>query len=115
MGIYTSILYYETFMASKISFNQQYYTAVKQFAIFIFTDLNVPSTHFEPPKSFQGPTTNFEQNRSFPKTQKSNVEENLKKINQHAMRILNQIQSDFTTKVRKWMNEMMHQVKMLIV
>ena len=29
MGIYTSILYYETFMASKISFNQQYYTAVK--------------------------------------------------------------------------------------
>lgn len=76
--------------------------------------MNVPSTYMEPPKSFQGSTTNFEHNRGLPKSQRSNVEENLKKINQHGMRMLNQIQSEFTTKVRKWMNEMMEQVKMLI-
>ena len=80
----------------------------------LVTDLNVPSTYIDPPKSLQGSTTNFDQNRGLSKTQKSDVEENLKKINQHAMRILNQIQSEFTTKVRKWMNEMMGQVKMLI-
>ena len=45
----------------------------------------------------------------------SNQEENLMKIGQHAMTLLNQYQSEFNEKVRKWMEELMTQLKLLCV
>ena len=57
---------------------------------------------------------NFEnqQPKSF---EDSNKEANLVKIGQHAMKLLNQYQSEFSDKIRKWMNELMTQVKLLCV
>ena len=45
----------------------------------------------------------------------SNQEANLMKIGQHAMTLLNQYQSEFNEKVRKWMEELMTQIKLLCV
>ena len=45
----------------------------------------------------------------------SNQEANLMKIGQHAITLLNQYQSEFNEKVRKWMEELMTQIKLLCV
>ena len=45
----------------------------------------------------------------------SNQEANLMKIGQHAITLMNQYQSEFNEKVRKWMEELMTQIKLLCV
>ena len=70
-----------------------------------FTSVNINQQQTE---------NNFEtqQPKSF---EDSNKEANLVKIGQHAMKLLNQYQSEFSGKIRKWMNELMTQVKLLCV
>ena len=54
-------------------------------------------------------------NNNNPRIDNSNQEANLMKIGQHAITLLNQYQSEFNEKVRKWMEELMTQIKLLCV
>ena len=64
--------------------------------------------------SANSPTHNNNNNPRISDTN-SNHEANLMKIGQHAITLLNQYQGEFNEKVRKWMEELMTQIKLLCV
>ena len=70
---------------------------------------------FQEPNNFQPTIINSEEEEIVPQMDLTEKSENLEKIGQHAMKLVQQYQNDFNVKIQKWVGEFTKQVKLLFL